>query len=644
MSARRKGSYVLLLILSVGLLVSAPVSATENTLQPAGPSDYTSWELLSDPELSEMPEVIIAGNSGEFSFDYESDGVDGDLSMTWNHTAGTRLDYPLPTSYRYNETPECNEFIVCRKPFLWERDCLPFRVRISIDYEFEITGSISFQPFVKMITSRGRWVSIYTLFPIRNGTNLASVNSLKCRIDDVWETQTAETPLGAYSLALVVGLSPSESFQRLDNGTEPWRYCNGSVTMTLHRISALALVGERTPVEEISSIAQGFWDHEGDELWSDLHIDSDGSVYGAIMSRPGGYPFENYTPCLVKWGSNREVIWWASLNESSYWFSSDLHGDFIYVMASDWLGPYDPVHYSNYTTLLAKYKTDGTHVWIHRWNFPNGSRGRDVAVGPDGEIYVIASVVESLEPYRYTPVLMKLDQDGKSLWNATFWKYLAGRTSLRVTHDGNVYVQTRRAITKCDRNGNLLWNVTGEFDRMQLTTEGDVYAAYSTFNYPMVSGSSLIRISAEGIVTWNKTVEIVYTEDFSDPLLIESCCVAPDDSLYMVLYSPMDSQLYRLARYDETGRQLWSRSMSEFCSESEYWFHWLIAAGENNLIYVASSTEGADGWRDIGFLVYTDSSFIYWLNIIDLRFVAAVSFVVIFVALDQLRRRRRRGS
>ena len=179
---------------------------------------------------------------------------------------------------------------------------------------------------------------------------------------------------------------------------------------------------------------------------------------------------------------------------------------------------------------------------------------------------------------------------------------------------------------------------------MQLTTEGDVYAAYSTSIYSMLSASNLIRISAEGSVTWNKTMEIVYTEDFSDPLLIESCCVAPDDSLCMVLYSPMDSQLYRLARYDETGRQLWSRSMSEFCSESEYWFRWLITAGENNLIYVASSIEGVDGLRDIGFLVYTDSSFIYWLNIIDLRLVTAVSFVVIFVALDQLKRRRRIDS
>jgi hypothetical protein len=179
---------------------------------------------------------------------------------------------------------------------------------------------------------------------------------------------------------------------------------------------------------------------------------------------------------------------------------------------------------------------------------------------------------------------------------------------------------------------------------MQLTTEGDVYAAYSTSIYSMLSASNLIRISAEGIVTWNKTMEIVYTEDFSDPLLIESCCVAPDDSLYMVLYSPMDHQLYRLARYDETGRQLWSRSISEFCSESEYWFRWLIAAGENNLIYVASSIAGASGWRDIGFLVYTDPGIIYWPDIIDLGLVAAVSFVVIFVALDQLRRRRRIDS
>jgi len=378
-------------------------------------------------------------------------------------------------------------------------------------------------------------------------------------------------------------------------------------------------------------------------LLSDLHVDSDGSVYGAIMSL-GGYPFENHTPCLVKWGSNSEVVWWASLNESSYWPNLYLHGDFIYVVASDWLGPYDPIPYPIYNTLLAKYKTDGTHVWIHRWNFPNGSRGRDVAVGPDGKIYVIASVVESLEPYRYTPVLMKLDQDGEHLWNATFWKYLAGRTSLGVTHDGNVYVQTRKAITKCDRDGNLLWNVTGKFDRMQLTTEGDVYAAYSTFNYPMVGASSLIRISAEGSVTCNQSMEIVYTEDFSDPLLIESCCVAPDDSLHMVLSSPMDSQWYRLARYDETGRQLWSRSVSEFCSEAEHWFRWPIAAGENNLIYIASSIEGTDGLRDIGFLVYTDPGFIYWLNIIDLGLVAAVSFVVIFVTLDQLRRRRRKGS
>ena len=643
MNARRKGSYTLLVILFIGVITSTPASATENTFQPARPSDYTSWELLSDPELSEMPEVIIAGNSGEFSFDYESDGIDGDLEMTWNHTAGTRLDYPLPTSYKYNKTPECNEFIVCRKPFVWELDSLPLRVKISIDYEFELAGSTYFQPFVRMITSMGRWVSVDTTLPALNGTNSASVDLSESRIDDVWETQTAETPLGAYSRALVVGLSPSESFNRLDNGTEPWRYCNGSVTMSLQRISVLALVGERTPVEEISSIAQGRWDHEGDELWSDLYVDSDGSVYGAIMSF-GGYPFENHTPCLVKWGSNNEVIWWTSLNESSHWPYLDLHGNFIHVVASDWHGYRDPFSYPIDNMLLAKYRTNGTHVWTRRWDFSNGSRGHDIAVGPDGEIYVIASVVESLEPYRSTPVLMKLDQDGELLWNATFWTYLAGSTSLGVTHDGNVYVQTRRTITKCDRDGNLLWNVTGNFDRMQLTAEGDVYAAYSPGIYSMLSASSLIRISAEGSVTWNKTTEIVYTDDFSDPLLIESCCVAPDDSLCMILYSPMDSQLYRLARYDETGRELWSRSLSEFCSESEYWFHWLIAAGENNLIYIASGIEGADGWRDSGFLVYTDSDFIYWLNIMDLRLVAAVSFVVIFVALDQLRRRRRRGS
>ena len=147
-------------ILLVSLSGASPLQDSHLTNAPSGAkalADLELQELAHDPDLATSPVVFINGGSGEFSVDYDTDGENGRVSLVWNHTAGTQLEFPaLPV----HNVIDCNDFIYLSQFLRWESRSTPYRVRITMEYGFDVTGTFEtnesgwnmFRAFVFLIT------------------------------------------------------------------------------------------------------------------------------------------------------------------------------------------------------------------------------------------------------------------------------------------------------------------------------------------------------------------------------------------------------------------------------------------------------------------------------------------------------------
>jgi hypothetical protein len=628
-------------ILLVSLSGTHPLQDLLLTDAPSGAkalASLESQELVSDPDLASPPEVFVVGESGEFSHDYDTDGEDGRALLVWNHTAGTPLDFP---AFPEHQLIDCDDFIYLFQPLVWESETTPYRVRVIMEYGFDVTGTfktnesgwIMFRAFAYLITPH-YWTALDWWIPPINGTPQSFLINLgEHTIDSAWSD--LEYPLS--DIRLAIGFAPSYQFNRFWDGSEPWRNYTGVVTMTVEGIDVKALRGRPASVEEIEPVHVGYKSQSSDEYIVDVEHAGDGSVYSLSVN----YDPEACRTTLVRWSENADVLWSSKTNSSC-----SIRGDAI-----------DVYNGNVYAIGMHTPSTGNRNPILLRWNSDGAlTLAKDLSLELDGVFDLKIANDDSiyLTGYRHlweishwtSEHLIKIDCVGTEIWEVTLGTDSLSPALLELSEEGDVYVSSGHSFTKWNRDANLLWNKTGLFFDLGLSPSGSVYTIEVTFSewsyYYWVPHIYLVERDSDGAVLWNHSIDIHFTETWSEHIWPNSMEVAIDGSLYIFFGIVEDEQKFRLAKYNSSGIQLWNKSLAALNNESSYWFNGKMVLGRNGLVHIVGMHHNLESDDlNLRMLVYFDSDYpVDPFSLPEIGLAIAFSVIAVLVVGDVVRRRR----
>jgi hypothetical protein len=232
--------------------------------------------------------------------------------------------------------------------------------------------------------------------------------------------------------------------------------------------------------------------------WGGLSFDHGYSImeFGGflyIVGETWSYGQGSYDVCLLKFDYEGNLIWFNTWGgeDHDYGYGIFGEGDHLYITGET----------SNFGSgesdiCILKYNTQGELVWQSVWGGGDSDVGRDIVVY-DRNVYVTGRS-ESFGEGTSSVILVKLDLDGKILWNRTWGGfdgdcgrgitamedriYITGSTYSHITNSNDV------CLLEYDKKGNLLWELIwggDEYDRgYGLTLSGDViYVTGQTWSY-----------------------------------------------------------------------------------------------------------------------------------------------------------------
>ncbi len=633
---------MLTFILLISLSGAPPLQDSNLTDAPSGAkalADLESQELVPDPGFASPPEVVVVGESGEFSHSYESVGEDGRALLVWNHTAGTPLDFP---AFPEHHLIHCDDFIYLFQPLLWESGVTPYRVRVIMEYGFDVTGTFKtnesgwdmFGAFACLITPHD-WTSIngWQIPPINGTPQPIPIDLQENTIDSVWSN--LEYPLNEISLA--IGFAPSSRFNEFWDGSEPWRNYTGVVTMAIEGISVEALCGRPASVEEIEPIHVGYKSESSDEYLADVEHAGDGTVYSLSID----YGSEPHRTALVRWSKTADVLWSSKTNSSCsiIGYAVDVHGGNVYAIGMYYTST------GHEGAILLRWNSDGALTLAKDLNLELDGVF-DLKIANDDSIYLTGYRYRWELSYWMSVHLIKIDHEGTAVWEVTLGTDSYASALLEVSEEGDVYALSGYSFTKWNRDANLLWNKTGLFIDLRLSPCGSIYTMEVTYDewvyYYWVPHLYLVKRDSDGAVLWNQSIDIHYTETWSEHIWPYSMEIATDGSLYMFFQMLRDEQRFRLAKYDSSGIHLWNKSLAPLSNESGYWFNGKMVLGKNGLIHIIGRQDNTESEvSGLRMLVYFDSDYpMDPFNLPETRLVIAVSIIAVLVVGDVVRRRR----
>jgi uncharacterized delta-60 repeat protein len=226
---------------------------------------------------------------------------------------------------------------------------------------------------------------------------------------------------------------------------------------------------------------------------------------------------------------------------------------------------------TNYDYATVKYDTNGSELWVKRYNGPPGDSSdevQDLAVDNLGNVYVTGYSTGSSTGDDYATI--KYDPNGSELWVKRYNGPGNGSDSsgaLAVDSSGNVYVtgysggsdtSSDYATIKYDPNGNELWvkryngpgNSSDRAYALAVDSLGNVYVT----GYSSGSGTSYdyttIKYDFDGNELWVARYNApgnIY--DYAEALAI--------DNLGNVYVTGSSSSDYATIKYDANGNQKW---------------------------------------------------------------------------------------
>jgi len=250
------------------------------------------------------------------------------------------------------------------------------------------------------------------------------------------------------------------------------------------------------------------------------------------------------------------------------------------------------------------------------------------------------------DSFEITEHLIKINHEGTAIWEVSLETDSFTSTSLEVSKEGDVYALSGYSFIKWDQDANRLWNRTGLFYDLGLSLNGSIYTVEATYGNryygSFVPHMYLVKSDSDGTVLWNQSIDIHYTETWSEPILLHSMEIATDGSLYLFFRIPRVEQGFRLAKYNSSGIQLWNKSLAPLSNESVYYPRWKMVPGRNGLIHIMGSQYDIES-EDLSLrmFVYLDSDYpVDPFSLPETYLAIAFSVIAVLVVGDIVRRKK----
>ena len=256
-----------------------------------------------------------------------------------------------------------------------------------------------------------------------------------------------------------------------------------------------------------------------------------------------------------------------------------------------------------------KFDAAGALAWQRTWEVPGGFIGheaRDVAVAPDGSVYVAGSTFVNGNGI----LLLKFASDGALLWQRS-WGGNGFAQSVAVAPDGAVYVtgSTRSGsfgdqdlfVTKLSSDGTLAWSkswgtagATEEGQGVAVGSDGSVYVAgvAPRAGDPFAGqfDAVLLKLDAAGSLVWQQAFA---GGDVTDAR--GGVAVAPDGSVYVGggFQGPSGSSFVNeglILKVAGDGRLVWARRWDGGFAED------IAAAPDGRVVFAGGANEGVDAF------------------------------------------------
>jgi peptide/nickel transport system permease protein len=287
-----------ILLLFIGMAVFAPYLGTgdPNPLKAVAPAYLApSWMSVFDPQgvvtdnylskanLDQAPAIHVNGTSDEFNATYvpaSESSIGNYVNLTWQHTAGTQLDYtgidPM------GNLPDFNDFVYFVQSFNWPWNGLPSSVNMSVSFGTTRTGdfventsilnNLWFRLYVWIVTPANDWIKVYETLDATYSTPIRERRIPFTYLDGIDTFQgmikvNGTQPFENDTVKVLVGLAPYRNFETF-GGTHPWENYTGSITFTVTGVKLTAYGGY------YGKLGTTFW---GSDAYSQL-------IYGSRVS------------------------------------------------------------------------------------------------------------------------------------------------------------------------------------------------------------------------------------------------------------------------------------------------------------------------------------------------------------------------
>ncbi len=249
--------FLLLMLVPTGS-VGRGVTNLEYTEEFVLSDDVQSIQLLDDSDIENAPDVFVNGTPTEYTWSFadSSQTADSYLELTWEHTAGTEMDWCDSESDAY---PDCNDFIYFTQECEWSYPEIPLDVNVTLEFSVSTLGSFStyeeaglmFKVYAWFIDSSDNWNRIYRSYPpYSQEPQFRRVDLSYIDITEGWggmienEDGVQEDPED--KLRYAIGLAPTDDFHKF-MGSEPWTTYTGQVSVQIYSSSVTAFL----PAENI---------------------------------------------------------------------------------------------------------------------------------------------------------------------------------------------------------------------------------------------------------------------------------------------------------------------------------------------------------------------------------------------------------
>jgi uncharacterized delta-60 repeat protein len=282
-------------------------------------------------------------------------------------------------------------------------------------------------------------------------------------------------------------------------------------------VLASLVVGSGSTTHAATLLTDTTWGGPVSEVTEGTAIAADGSTYLAGFTTSFD-PFGQQQIFLVKIAPDDSITWQRT------W---DGPGDLTNHRANDVaVAPDGSVYVTGSTSgvrgdvVLLKFSPDGALLWQQRWDSGGTEQGDGVAIGADGSIYVAGGTSAgggNILVLRFAP-------DGTLAWSKT-WGPAGGEAGVAVGPDGNVYVVGTAArpdgsfafdavLLKVDPAGSLLMQkaysgleITDARGGVAVAPDGSIYLAggLQASDPKIVNHALLVKFAPDGSLVWDRS-------------------------------------------------------------------------------------------------------------------------------------------